>query len=98
MNITLNQNQLTEVMNQSQAFRGYVAAAMSGANVSVKNNNGQTYKFPKGEFTQAQFASANGMPKRGTVWFKLDELVQNGVLNKTIRNGKGHPKAFFTVR
>lgn len=56
-----------------------------------------TMVIPAGEFTQADFANANGLPERGVVWSKLDVLVKGGKLSKRFgSNGKGRPKAFFT--
>lgn len=55
------------------------------------------FNFPTGEFTQADFANANGLPERGVVWSKLDTLVQSGTLTKRFgKTGKGRPKAYFT--
>jgi hypothetical protein len=55
--------------------------------------------IPTGEFTQAQFATANGMPERGSVWGKINGLVEAGKLNKVMRQvGKGRPTAFFTAK
>ena len=54
--------------------------------------------IPTGEFTQAEFAIANGLPERGVVWSKLDALVKAGTIVKRFgSNGKGRPKAFFTA-
>jgi hypothetical protein len=56
-----------------------------------------TMVIPSGEFTQADFANANGLPERGVVWSKLDALVKVGRLTKRFgSNGKGRPKAYFT--
>jgi hypothetical protein len=56
-----------------------------------------TMVIPTGEFTQADFANANGLPERGVVWSKLDSLVKAGKLAKRFgTTGKGRPKAFFT--
>lgn len=56
-----------------------------------------TMNIPSGEFTQAEFARANGLPERGVVWSRLDSLVQAGKLSKVLKQiGKGRPKAFFT--
>lgn len=56
------------------------------------------YKFPKGEFTQADFARANGLPERGVVWSKLDKLVQGKVLSKKLKKlGRGRPSQIFTL-
>lgn len=53
--------------------------------------------IPTGEFTQADFANANGLPERGVVWSKLDALVKVGKLAKRFgTTGKGRPKAYFT--
>ncbi len=53
--------------------------------------------IPKGEFTQAQFAVANGLPERGVVWSRLDSLVKAGKLNKAlVKMGKGRPTQVFT--
>jgi hypothetical protein len=57
-----------------------------------------TMVIPAGEFTQADFANANGLPERGVVWSKLDALVKAGKLAKKFgSNGKGRPKAYFTA-
>lgn len=57
-----------------------------------------TMVIPTGEFTQAEFAIANGLPERGVVWSKLDTLVKSGTLSKRFgTTGKGRPKAFFTA-
>lgn len=54
--------------------------------------------IPTGEFTQSEFATANGLPERGVVWSKLDTLVKAGTLSKRFgTTGKGRPKAFFTA-
>jgi hypothetical protein len=56
-----------------------------------------TMVIPTGEFTQADFANANGLPERGVVWSKLDALVKAGKLAKRFgSNGKDRPKAYFT--
>lgn len=61
-------------------------------------NNVLTMVIPAGEFTQAEFANANGLPERGVVWSKLDALVKLGKLSKRFgTTGKGRPKAFFTA-
>lgn len=53
--------------------------------------------YPEGEFDQAIFARANGLPERGVVWSRLDDLVKAGKLSKVLRPiGKGRPKQFFT--
>lgn len=71
-----------------------------GAVVTVAKvvNNVLTMVIPTGEFTQAEFANANGLPERGVVWSKLDALVKLGKLSKRFgTTGKGRPKAFFTA-
>lgn len=71
-----------------------------GAVVTVAKvvNNVLTMVIPAGEFTQAEFANANGLPERGVVWSKLDALVKLGKLSKRFgTTGKGRPKAFFTA-
>lgn len=71
-----------------------------GVTVTVaKVNKGVvTMVIPTGEFTQAEFAVANGLPERGVVWSKLDTLVKAGTITKRFgSNGKGRPKAFFTA-
>lgn len=71
-----------------------------GAVVTVAKvvNNVLTMVIPSGEFTQAEFANANGLPERGVVWSKLDALVKLGKLSKRFgTTGKGRPKAFFTA-
>lgn len=71
-----------------------------GALVTVAKvaNNVLTMVIPAGEFTQAEFATANGLPERGVVWSKLDALVKSGKLSKRFgTTGKGRPKAFFTA-
>lgn len=71
-----------------------------GALVTVAKvvNNVLTMVIPAGEFTQAEFATANGLPERGVVWSKLDALVKLGKLSKRFgTTGKGRPKAFFTA-
>jgi hypothetical protein len=71
---------------------------------TVKDNKvkvNPTFNFPTGEFTQADFANANGLPERGAVWGILDKLVRNGILHKDIRKvgtGKGKGKQFFAVK
>lgn len=56
------------------------------------------YQYPTGEFTQAQFAVANGMPERGAVWGVLDKLVNSGKITKVLKQvGKGRPTQFFTI-
>jgi len=74
--------------------------ADGGALVTVAKvaNNVLTMVIPAGEFTQAEFATANGLPERGVVWSKLDALVKLGKLSKRFgTTGKGRPKAFFTA-
>lgn len=57
------------------------------------------FVIPAGEFTQAQFAVANGLPERGVVWSRLDNLVKAGKLNKTlVKMGKGRPTQVFTEK
>jgi len=61
-----------------------------------KSDKTQTAVIPTGEFTQAQFATANGMPLRGAVWGRLDNLVQSGKLVKVLKQvAKGRPTAFY---
>lgn len=79
------------------------ATTDGGAVVTVakvkKNKVLPNYNFPVGEFTQAQFANANGLPERGTVWGVLDKLVKDGKLNKVLKPlGKGRPSQIFTVK
>lgn len=63
-----------------------------------KTDKTQTAVIPTGEFTQAQFAVANGMPLRGAVWGRLDNLVQSGKLVKVLKQvAKGRPTAFYQV-
>jgi hypothetical protein len=54
--------------------------------------------IPSGEFTQAQFAVANGLPERGIVWSKLDGLVQSGKLTKELKqlNQRGRATAVYS--
>jgi hypothetical protein len=53
--------------------------------------------IPEGEFDQATFARANGLPERGVVWSRLDSLVSAGTISKRFASeGKGRPKAYFT--
>ena len=57
-----------------------------------------TWTIPIGEFTQAQFAVANGLPVRGVVWSRLDDLVKAGKLNEVLKQvAKGRPSQFFTA-
>ncbi len=73
------------------------SAAVTVAKVT-KTKVQPTMVIPTGSFTQAQFAVANGLPERGIVWSKLDFLVQNGKLNKTMQKmGRGRPAAVFTA-
>lgn len=66
--------------------------------VATVKKNVVTFNIPAGEFTQADFANANGLPERGVVWSKLDGLVKEGKLTKRFgTTGKGRPKAFFTA-
>ncbi len=66
--------------------------------VAKVQNSVLTMVIPVGEFTQAQFAVANGLPERGVVWSKLDALVKLGKLTKRFsEKGKGRPKALFTA-
>lgn len=66
--------------------------------VAKVKKNVVTFNIPTGEFTQADFANANGLPERGVVWSKLDGLVKEGKLTKRFgTTGKGRPKAFFTA-
>lgn len=78
------------------------ATADGGAVVEVakvkKNRNTTNVQMviPSGEFTQAEFAKANGLPERGVVWGKLDALVQAGKLKKDFKQvGKGRPAAVY---
>jgi hypothetical protein len=53
--------------------------------------------IPKGCFTQADFARANDLPERGIVWSKLDKLVTDGKLSKSMKQiGKGRPTAIYS--
>lgn len=55
-----------------------------------------TMVIPTGEFTQAQFAVANGLPERGIVWSKLDKLVKDGKITKSFKKlGRGRTSAVF---
>lgn len=66
--------------------------------VAKVKKNVVTFNIPTGEFTQADFANANGLPERGVVWSKLDGLVKEGKLTKRFgTTGKGRPKAYFTA-
>lgn len=66
--------------------------------VAKVKKNVVTFNIPVGEFTQADFANANGLPERGVVWSKLDGLVKEGKLTKRFgTTGKGRPKAYFTA-
>jgi hypothetical protein len=57
------------------------------------------WKIPTGEFTQAEFARANKLPERGVVWSRLDKLVRDGKLNKSMKQlGKGRPTAIFSEK
>jgi hypothetical protein len=64
----------------------------------VRNVTNVQMVIPQGEFTQAQFAQANGLPERGVVWGKLDNLVREGKLKKDFKQvGKGRPAAIFVA-
>lgn len=68
------------------------------AKVSKKKNQSTQIQMviPTGEFTQATFAIANGLPVRGIVWSRLDGLVQGGKLSKSLKQvGRGRPTAFY---
>jgi hypothetical protein len=64
--------------------------------VVAKVKNDKVYVIPTGEFTQAGFANANGLPERGIVWSILDKLVKSGKLSKELRKmGRGRPSQVF---
>jgi hypothetical protein len=56
------------------------------------------YVVPVGEFTQAGFAKANGLPERGKVYGVLQTQVTKGLVKSVglKKVGKGRPTAFFT--
>jgi hypothetical protein len=60
-------------------------------------NDNAVYVIPDKEFTQADFATANGMPPRGKVYGVLQAQVTKGLVNSLglRKAGKGRPTAFF---
>jgi hypothetical protein len=84
---------VVEIPEVTPTVDGGVAVTVAKVNKGVV-----TMVIPTGEFTQAEFAIANGLPERGVVWSKLDALVKAGTIVKRFgSNGKGRPKAFFTA-
>jgi hypothetical protein len=84
---------VVEVPEVNPTVDGGVAVTVAKVAKSVV-----TMIIPPGEFTQAEFAIANGLPVRGVVWSKLDALVTAKKLTKRFgTTGKGRPKAFFTA-
>jgi hypothetical protein len=57
------------------------------------------YAIPAGEFTQTDFAHANGMPERGKVYNVLQTQVAKGIIKalglKKLDGGKGRGTAYF---
>jgi len=55
--------------------------------------------IPVGEFTQAQFAVANNMPLRGSVWGRLDALKTEGKIQlvEMRKLGKGRATAIYSA-
>jgi hypothetical protein len=85
--------EIPEAFEVTPTDDGGVAVTVAKVNKGVV-----TMVIPTGEFTQAEFAIANGLPERGVVWSKLDTLVKAGTITKWFgSNGKGRPKAFFTA-
>jgi hypothetical protein len=59
-----------------------------------------TMKIPDlAEFTQAQFAEANGLPARGVVYGRIQTEIEAGriVLKEMRQSGKGRPTAFYSA-
>lgn len=64
----------------------------------VRSDKNAVYVIPDGEFTQADFAKANGMPERGRVYGILQQQVKSGLVTPAglKKSGKGRPQAYFT--
>lgn len=67
--------------------------------VEVKKKNDATWVIPNGEFTQADFAKANGLPERGTVYNILQSVINKGLVKLIDRRkiGGGRPTSFFSA-
>jgi uncharacterized membrane protein len=67
--------------------------------VEVKKKNDTTWVIPQGEFTQADFAKANGLPERGTVYNILQSVINKGIVKLADRRkiGGGRPTSFYTA-
>jgi hypothetical protein len=63
----------------------------------VKKNEKINWVIPMGEFTQTQFAEANGLPVRGTVYNTIQSLINKGMI-KIARREKlsgGRPTVLY---
>jgi hypothetical protein len=65
--------------------------------VEVKKKSDTTWVIPQGEFTQADFAKANGLPERGTVYNILQSVINKGMVKLADRRkiGGGRPTSFY---
>jgi hypothetical protein len=78
-----------------------VATVETNNNDKVENDNKPTtpYIIPAQEFSQGDFAIANGLALMGKVWGVLDIMKKNGVIKESRRvalnGGKGKPTCLF---
>jgi hypothetical protein len=90
----------TKLTSNPEAVEVEVETDTDGVKVKAKRTPRDTnvvYVVPAGDFTQADFAKANGLPERGKVYGVLQAQVTNGLV-KPIglkKVGKGRPTAFF---
>lgn len=55
------------------------------------------FNIPTGTFTQAQFATVNNMPPRGSVYNVIQSLIRNGTIREDsrVKMGGGRPTTLF---
>lgn len=72
-------------------------AVVRVAKTRVRSDKNAVYVIPDGEFTQADFAKANGLPERGRVYGILQQQVKSGLVTPVglKKSGKGRPQAYF---
>jgi hypothetical protein len=85
-------------MDEEPVMMGFVTAKALKVVTPKVVKSAPSVVIPEGEFTQAVFARANGLPERGTVYNVLHSQIKGGLVKESRRErlGGGRPTVLYT--